>query len=179
MGVDEGGRAGRRTVRLAVLGALIAIAADVLYAVILSRQGIGDDSMRSEFVGTFVALMAGAALITVVPASRGAAPGLLVGSATGLLLLGVLAMWSIGLLLVVAGVVIAVAAAGSFSRGMWESIQPAVVGCLVAFGLLVAGLYFTDLPVRCPTPNGSGGGGTLMHGGYSYTCVNGVIRFSK
>lgn len=98
------------------------------------------------------------------------------GAAGGLLVLGVLALMSIGLPLVIAGVLAVVAAA---MTGVEKPLKPALVStaaALLAAVVLIAGFEVTQRMVVCPSHGyiaGSGAG--FITGPFHYECVNGRL----
>ena len=127
------------------------------------------------FVAAYLALMAIVAAVstTVAPRWRAALLGACSG---GLLLLGFLALFSIGLPLIVAGLV---AFAGLLrtindSAGRRMAAGTSIAGALAALVVLFAGFVVTERIIGCPPGviSGSGGGGFLTSS-YSYTCRNG------
>jgi hypothetical protein len=102
---------GRPGAAFAAAAAVVALATDVLYLVIIRSQGEQDPG---EWVTVAVvalvilglACCAGAAAVATRPATRKV---LLAVAAVGLLVLGVLAIFSIGLLLLLAGLLSVVA----------------------------------------------------------------------
>ena len=93
--------------------------------------------------------------------------------------LGALAIFSIGLPLLIAGAM-ATAAAVRTVRGpfLGASSISAVAAAAVAVVVLVAGFEVTERIIVCPAHGSSGGGGTgLVTGPYYYDCVNGQLTF--
>lgn len=170
--------------------AVIAAIVDVLYLGYVSGQGGADpEFLRVPFVAGFIALMAVfAALSTRASAARWRA--LLLGvAAAGLLLLGYFAMFSIGLPLVVAGLLaliglIRTLGGAAPSRGgsaRLAAVGVAAAGAGAAIVVLLAGFSFTELAIRCPPTGQMGGGGASLLGGrpYSYSCDNGRLTISR
>jgi hypothetical protein len=167
--------------------AIIAATDDVLYlGTIATQQGSASQFLRVPFIAAFIALMAICAALSSV-ASAGRRRSLLLGmSAAGLILLGYLAMFSIGLPLVLAGVLAAlglIKAVGDARSSGQSSGRAAVAtaagGAVLAVVVLLAGVSFTELAVRCPA-NGqeSGSGFSLLGGTYQYRCDNGTLTIS-
>jgi hypothetical protein len=101
------------------------------------------------------------------------------GAAGGLLVLGVLAIFSIGLPLLIAGAM-ATGATVRTLRGPFLSAPSisAAAAAAVAVVVLVAGFEVTERIIVCPAHGSSGGGGTgLVTGPYYYDCVNGQLTF--
>lgn len=89
----------------AIAAAIIAAADDIFYLGIVRSQGGGDpEFFRIPFVATFIAVMAICCALSVRASAARWRPLLLGVAAAGLLLLGFFAVFSIGLLLVVPGV---------------------------------------------------------------------------
>jgi hypothetical protein len=162
-------------------GLVFAIATDAAY--LLLKVGQSDTALYVFTVvfvaGYLVALAAllGASLIrrfseTVRLSLRAAAAG-------GLLVLGVLAISSIGLPLLIAGAMATGATVrtlrGPFVTG--SSIS-AVASAVLAVAVLVAGFEVTERMIVCPAHGFSSGGGTgLVTGPYYFECINGQLAF--
>ncbi len=99
------------------------------------------------------------------------------GAAGGLLVLGVLAISSIGLPLLVAGA-LATGATVRTLRGPFAtpSSLSAVAAAVVAVAVLVAGFEVTERLIVCPAHgSASGGGSGLVTGPYHYDCMDGRL----
>ena len=110
--------------------------------------------------------------VTTRMALRAAAAG-------GLLVLGVVAMFSIGLPLVIAGALATAATVRTASRQrvMLSSVS-AVGAAMIAVAILVTGFEVTDRLIVCPEHGTMGGGGSgFVTGPYYYDCVNGKLTF--
>jgi hypothetical protein len=162
----------------ALVFALATAAAYLL--LILGQGGAPSDIFTVAFVASYLAalaaLLAASLLrrwgVVVRLPLRAAASG-------GLLVLGVLAIFSFGLPLLIAGAMATGATVrtlrGSFLSG--SSIS-ALAAAAVAVVVLVAGFEVTERVIVCPAHGSSGGGGTgLVTGPYYYNCVNGQLTF--
>jgi hypothetical protein len=148
--------------------------------IIRAQETYPPEAFVVPFVAGYLALMAamlgvslrpGRVAIRLRPALRG-------GAAAGLLAIGVLALMSIGILLVVAGGLAAAAAVMTLVGRHWSTFVYAAAAALVAVALLVAGFEATDRLIICPAKGVSGGSGYgLFTGGYHYTCVDGRLDF--
>jgi hypothetical protein len=181
--------------------AVIAATVDVLYLGYVSGQGGGDPQfLRVPFVASFIALMAILAALSAFESASRWRPLLLGVAAAGLLLLGYFAMFSIGLPLLVAGLLavygLVRTLAGAPSSGGSASLtapprgpgsfRPAVAAGMAAAGalavvvVLLGGFTLSDLAIRCPPSGQMGGGGISMLGGsYSYSCDGGRLTISR
>ena len=163
---------------LAVIAAVIAGVTDALYFGIVAGQG-GHDPIRWRvaFVATFVAVLA----ITAALASRGSAsawrPALLGLSTIGLLAMGYVGIFSIGLPLLVAGALAFIALLTSLRASRQPSaFLNAGAGALTALVIFFGGFEASERAIACPrTGFESGGGSGLLSGPYHYTCVNGKL----
>jgi len=126
-----------------------------------------------------------AALSSGVSAARWRA--LLLGfSAAGLILLGFFAIFSIGLPLMVAGVLASLGLINALrpARSSGEpsgkaSAAVAAGGAVLAVVVLLLGLSLTELVIRCPANRiESGSGAVLLGGPYQYSCDNGKLTIS-
>ena len=175
--------------RLAVAAALIAGTVDVLYLGIVGSQGASNPQfLRVPFVAAFIALMAICAALSSRASAERWRPLLLGTSAAGLLLLGYFALFSIGLLLLLAGALALVGLIGTlrlawFSPG--ESGKAAVAamaagGAVAAVVVLLAGFALADFAISCPARGVESGSGTAFLGGsYEYSCNNGELMISR
>jgi hypothetical protein len=172
----------------AVGAAVIAVADDAFYLGVLNTQGGSNPQfLRAPFVAAFIALMAiFAGLSTRASAARWR-PLLLGISAAGLLLLGFFGIFSIGVPLMVAGVLASLGLINALgpARSSGEpsgkaSAAVAAGGAVLAVVILLVGLSLTELAIRCPA-NGieSGSGGVLLGGPYQYSCDNGKLTISR
>ncbi|HEV1991322.1 MAG TPA: hypothetical protein VGR34_00490 [Candidatus Dormibacteraeota bacterium] len=110
--------------------------------------------------------------VTTRMALRAAATG-------GLLVLSVVAMFSIGLRLVIAGAMATAATVRTVSRHrvMLSSVS-AVGAAMIAVAILIAGFEVTDRLIVCPEQGTMGGGGFgFVTGQYEYECVDGKLTF--
>jgi hypothetical protein len=160
---------------------VFALATAVAYLVLKSSQG---DGMLDQSTVVFVAayLLALSTLLAVSLMRRWSAVVRLsvrAAAAGGLLVLGVIAIFSIGLPLVIAGAM-ATGATVRTLRGPF--VNPgslaAVAAAAVAVALLVAGFEVTERMIVCPSQGtASGSGQGLVSGPYHYECVNGRLSF--
>jgi hypothetical protein len=94
-----------------------------------------------------------------------------------LLVLGGLALMSIGLGLVIAGAMAAAAAVRS-PLGKRRMLLSAGVAVVIAVGILIAGFEVTDRMIVCPDHGSMGGGGSgFVTGPYQFECVEGKLTF--
>ena len=162
-------------------GLVFAIATDAAY--LLLKVGQSDTALYA-FTVIFVAgyLLALAALLgasLIRRFSEAVRLSLRAAAAGGLLVLGVLAISSIGLPLLIAGAMATGATVrtlrGPFVTG--SSIS-AVASAVLAVAVLVAGFEVTERMIVCPSHGSSSGGGTgLVTGPYYFECVNGQLAF--
>lgn len=125
--------------RVAVAATVIGAAVDIGYVFLIRSQGpsIGP---RVAFFACFLAAMSGLALAGALLSGRngGRAQALLYGAATGFILAGVVGLASIGLFILLPGL-LAFAAAGPRQLSIWRI---ATTGAAVAFTLVI-GLALT------------------------------------
>ncbi len=176
--VDE-----QRAPRVLVSVAAIAVVAiDVLYVSLIRAQGgpPSDEPLVVPFVAGYLGLFALALGLTLVLPDllrvgvRGAAAG-------GLLLLGVLTGFSIGVGVLVAAIVAIAALVVTVSRHPGaRSTAAAVTGVVVGVALLLIGLQLAWSHVVCPSSGQSGGTiPSLVGPGASYDCDNGVLTVHR
>jgi RsiW-degrading membrane proteinase PrsW (M82 family) len=160
---------------------VLVVAAIVAYRLILNSQGgpPPDSAAIVPFVSGYMVLMAALLGLSLASHPRlvAARPAMLAAAAAGLMLLGVFALFSIGLPIFIAGVLAAVAAvtiiAGGNSRtAMLSEVGAAVIAVLV----LVGGFEITQRIIICPPTGTMGGGGSgFLTGAYHYRCANGTL----
>jgi hypothetical protein len=160
---------------------IFALATDAAYLLLIAGQGRDrPDVVTVAFVASY--LVALAALMAASLMRRWNAVvrlSLRAAAAGGLLVLGVLAIFSIGLPLLIAGAM-ATGATVRTLRGpfLTAASLSAVAAAVVAVAVLVAGFEVTERLIVCPAHGSSGGGGTgLVTGPYYYDCVNGQLTF--
>lgn len=160
--------------RIGTIVAILVVAVNIVYVAIAGGQGASDQPLRVPFVaGYLVTLAVCAAIAAGTPSNRWRA-GLLGASAAGLVLLGLFAIFSIGLPLLVAGLL----AVAGLVRLIGLTSQPrsllarSLAGGVIAVVLLFGGFAITERIIACPPGAVSGEGGGLFTS-YSYTCQNG------
>ncbi len=171
-----------RTLRLLIwIGFVMVLVTAFGYVVIIrAQETYSPEAFAVPFVAAYLALMA--AMLGVSLRQRRLAvrlrPALRGGAAAGLLAIGVLALMSIGILLVVAGGLVAAAAVITLIGRHWSTFLYEAAAALVALAVLVAGFEATDRLIVCPAKGVSGGSGYgLVSGGYHWTCVDGHLDF--
>jgi hypothetical protein len=173
-----------RTPRILVSAALIVVLlVAAAYLGLIFAQGDRSYAVTVAFVTTYLVLMA--AMLGVSLSTRPGAVALRTplraGAAGGLLILGILSVFSFGLPLIVAGGLAGGAAVRTLARPLWT--RPAMLGVGAAFlavAVLVAGFEISGRMILCPAKGLSGGSGyMLVSGGYHWTCVDGKLTFAS
>jgi hypothetical protein len=168
--------------------AVIAAADDAFYrGVVTTQSGSNPQFLRVPFVAAFIALMAICAALSSRASAAPWRPLLLGVSATGLILLGFFGIFSIGLPLLVAGVLASLGlinalgqARSSGERSRKAAIAMTVGGAVLTVAVVVAGFTLTELAIRCPASGiETGSGSTLLATSYSYSCDNGKLTISR
>ena len=163
-----------------LIAVIVACAVDILYvSQIVGPPGGRGYSLpwRPVFVALFIAAMTIAAALAINPSAAGGRTVLLGLSSVGLLAMGYLAIFSVGLPLLVAGLGLLVA----LIYAVVASRQPAGVmraatGGLLALVILFGGFELTAQAITCPAHGFEGGTGSSFFGGpYHYTCVDGKL----
>ena len=167
---------------LVSVAAVAVLAIDALYVTLIQAQGgpPSDEPLVVPFVAGYLGLLAVALGLTLV------LPGLLrVGvrgaAAGGLLLMGVLTGFSIGVGVLVAAIVSIAALVVTVSRHPGaRPAAAAVAGIVVGVALLLIGLEVAWSHVVC-APTGESGGSipSLIGPGASYECNNGVLTVQR
>ena len=171
-----------RAARLLTWVALILVlATDSAYGLLIRGQGgVSLDSYTVPFVAGYLLVLAALLIASLMPL-----PGpawrmpLRAAAAGGLLVLGVLAIFSVGLPLVIAGA-LATGATVRTLRGpqVTRASLSAIAAAVLAVVVLVGGFEVTQRVIVCPATGSSGGGGSgFVTGPYYYDCVNGQLTY--
>jgi hypothetical protein len=173
---------GRTTRVLVAVPIVVVVVMDALYVAIVVNQSTQGQVPPNAFVGPFIAayLALMAVLLMASLMRRWTAPvrtGLRAAPAGVLLVLGGLALMSIGLGLVIAGAMAAAAAVRS-PLAKRRMLLSAGVAVMIAVGILIAGFEVTDRMIVCPDHGSMGGGGSgFVTGPYQFECVEGKLTF--
>jgi len=164
--------------RLAGVAAIIAAVVDAVYYGFVSHQD-GHDPLgwRVPFVVTFIALLAITAALSTRASATTWRPALLALSAIGLLAMGFIAIFSIGLPLLIAGALAFVALIISLAASRQPAgILKAGTGGLLALAIFLGGFEATEHAIGCPAKGvETGSGSGFLSGPYHYTCINGKL----
>jgi hypothetical protein len=160
---------------------VFALATDAAYLWLKLGQGGGAlDVYTVLFVAGYLLIITALLLTSLMRLRRpGSRMRLRAAAAGGLLVLGILAVFSIGLPLVIAGAM-ATGATVRTLRGPFVTTASlsAVAAAFLAVIVLVAGFEVTERLIVCPAHGSSSGGGNgLVSGPYYYDCVNGHLSF--
>jgi hypothetical protein len=180
MALGNAGREGRALRVMVMIAFVIVLVTDVGYVLLIrTQQPYPPDAFTVPFVAAFLALMAamlGVSLLDSGPIVR-LRPALRAGAAAGLLVLGVLALFSIGLPLVVAGALATGAALRSLVGRRRTAVVAEFIAAVLVLVVLVSGFEVTERLIVCPAIGESGGGGPgFVTGGYHWECVNGQLN---
>lgn len=128
-------------------------------------------------MASFIGLTAVAALLASRPARARLRPALLGLSAAGLLGLGALAIFSIGVALLLGGALAAAATVAALAaRPGLAGAGQVLAGVFLALALLAGGMEATERWITCPPTGYLGGSGQgLFSGPYHYECVDGRL----
>jgi hypothetical protein len=183
MVIHRDAHVGRVTAALVWISIALVLAVVVLYLLIIRGQGgvPPDGAATVPFVAGYLLIMAvlqwvslldHPTLVPLRPAMRGAA-------AAGLLVMGVVAAFSIGVPIFLAGILAAIAAiralAGTKPR---NGVLSEIAAAAIAVAVLVGGFAVTQRIIVCP-PTGTIGGSSsgFLTVAYHYQCVNGTLTF--
>lgn len=164
--------------RLGLVIAIVVAVVDILYLwyIRFKQGGLPSDlPWRVPFIAGYLALMAICAALSTVATARWRT-ALLGACAGGLSLLGFFGMFSIGLPLLIAGLLAIVDLIRSINGAAARRVvaATAMAAGLAALVLLIGGFEITERIIDCPPGVVSGGGGSgFLTGSYSYTCQNG------
>jgi hypothetical protein len=164
---------------------VVVLATDAVYLSAIRGQNSGQSGLIPDvytlpFVAGYLVVMAALLVTSLMPLRTPAwRMPLRAAAAGGLLVLGVLAIFSSGLPLVIAGA-LATGATVRTMRGPFVSASSlsAVAAAVVAVVVLVAGFEVTERMIVCPSQgvmmrSGSG----FVTGPYYYACVDGRLSF--
>jgi hypothetical protein len=173
-----------RTLRRLVWIAIVIVAViDVAYVVLIRfQQPNPSDASRVLFVAAYLALMALMLGISLSdrPLIVRLRPALRAGAAAGLLVMGILAIFSIGIPIVVAGALATGASIRSLAGLRVRGVITEIAAAFLAIAVLVSGFEVTERLIICPAKGLSGGSGYgLISGGYHWTCVDGRLEFGS
>jgi hypothetical protein len=164
---------------------IVALASDAAYlsltrGQVSGQQGLVLDVFTLPFVAGYVFVLAALLAVSLMhrwkPAVR---TSLRAAASGGLLVLGVIAIFSIGLPLVIAGAM-ATGATVRTLRGpvFTRSSVVAVAAAITAVAVLVTGFEVTERMIVCPGQGTmTGGGAGFVTGQYHYECINGRLAF--
>jgi hypothetical protein len=144
------------------------------------QQGLVLDVFTLPFMAAYVfvlaAMLAASLMHRWKPAVR---TSLRAAASGGLLVLGVIAIFSIGLPLVIAGAMATGATVRTLRGPMFtRSSVFAVAAALATVVVLVAGFEVTERMIVCPDQGTvTGGGSGYVTGPYHYECTNGHLTF--
>jgi|SRR5438034_11781782 len=158
--------------RLGLIVAVLVMTVDVLYIwyVRFVQGATSDLPWRAPFVASYLGVVAICALLSTTATAGAWRTALLGACASGLLVLGFFAMFSIGLPLVVMGLFAAAALFRAIASATRRSLAAgaSIVGALAAVLLLLTGFEITERIIACPPGVISGGGGAgFLTGSYS------------
>lgn len=153
----------------------------VLYIALINGQGPSDQPFVPRFVGGYLAVMAALIVVALLPRPEivSIRAPLRAAAGAGLLMFGVFAAFSIGLPLVVAGILMTFA----LSRTRREPRRgvarlSGLVAAALTIAVLIAGLDITQRLIVCPDSGQSAGGGTgLLGETYQFECNNGRLSY--
>jgi hypothetical protein len=170
-------QAGRSLRRVGVIVAIVVATVDVLYIgyAVFVQRATSDMPWVVPFVATYLGLLAVCALLSATGSAGSWRIALLGACAGGLVVLGFLALFSVGLPLFVMGLVsiaaLVRAIRGATNRGL--AAGASIAGAVIAVLVLLAGFEIADRIIACPPGAVSGGGSGFLTPSYSYTCQNG------
>lgn len=172
---------GRGTRILTSLSAVIVVVMTAVYLALIRAQGSPPpDWLTVPFVTAYLLSMAALLGCSLLAVAVGLRAAMRAGGAAGLLVLGYLAGFSIGVPLILAGVLAAIATLATGSRVRGLAVVAAPAAAVVAVGLLVAGFEATERAIACPATGTMSGSGTgLVSGPYHWSCADGTLHWSS
>jgi hypothetical protein len=174
----------RATRSLVLIAAILVVLGDAGYVLIIATQGsYPADAFTVPFLAGYWLLMAAMLGLSLLDRPRLATlrPALRAGAAAGLLVTGVLGLFSIGLPMVIAGALATGAAVRTLAgRNRRWAVSTEVLAAVIAVVVVVAGLELTARVILCPAHGESDGGGTgLVTGAYTWKCTEGHLTFTN
>jgi hypothetical protein len=171
--------------RVGLIVATVVATLDVVYIGFIAfvQGGTSDQPWRVPFVASYLGVLALCAILSATVSQESWRLAFAGASAGGLLVLGFLALFSIGLPLVVMGLVTAVALVRVITSASRRGIAAgaSIAGVLASVLVLFAGIWITERIIACPPRAVSGSGSGFLSGSYSYTCQNGraIVRYGN
>jgi hypothetical protein len=178
--VNRETRVGRPTATLVWASVVLVLGVLVAYLLLIRAQGQAQpDAFTVPFVASYLALMAVLLWLSLLDRPRLASlrPALRGAGAAGLLVLGIIAAFSVGLPIFAAGVLAAIAAIRALAGPRLRmAVVSEVAAAVIALIVLVGGFEVTQRLIFCP-PTGSisGGGSHFVTGTYHYQCLDGTL----
>lgn len=174
----------RATRTLVLIAVVLVLLGDAGYVVLVAAQGTYPaDVFTVPFVAGYWAVMAAMLGLSLRDGPRLVAlrPPLRAGAAAGLLITGVLGVFSIGLPMLIAGALATGAAVRTLAgRDRRRAMLTEVVAAVIAVVVVVAGLELTARLIVCPSHGVSGGSGAgLVSGDYHWKCTDGRLTFTS
>jgi hypothetical protein len=184
MGAQSAVHDSRTTRTLVLIAVVLVVMGDAGYVLIVATQGsYPPDAFTVPFLAGYWLVMAVMLGLSVLDRPRLAAlrPALRAGAAAGLLVTGVLGLFSIGLPMVIAGALATGAAVRTLAgRDRRWAVSIEALAAVVAVVVVVAGLEVTARLILCPSHGASGGSGYgLVSGAYHWQCVDGRLTFAS
>jgi hypothetical protein len=173
----------RATRTLVLIAAFVVVLGDAGYVLIVATQGAyPPDALTVPFLAGYWLVLAAMLGLSVLDRPRLATlrPALRAAAAAGLLVTGVLGLFSIGLPIVIAGALATGAAVRTLAgRDRRRVVLTEVLAAVIAVVVVVAGLELTARLILCPAHGQSGGSGAgLVSGAYSWKCTEGHLTFT-
>ena len=166
---------------VSVIAFVLVLLTDLLYIVLINSQGQSVQPYIPRFVGSYLAVIAAIIGLALLPRDEMVQirVPLRAAAAAGLLVLGFLTGFSIGLPLVLAGLLTTFALTRTSREARSRPARlSGLVAAAVSVAILLAGLEVSTRTIVCePGSNDAGGGSSLILGQYQYECVNGELRF--
>ena len=177
---------GRTSTVLVWASIVLILGTDIAYLLLIRAQGEERDPASSgvvPFVAGYLFVMAVFLWLSILdrPSLASKRPALRASAAAGLLVLGVIAAFSIGLPIFVAGVLAAIAAGLALvGPRPGRRVLSEVVAAFVAVTVLVAGFEVAQRMITCPATGTMGGSAVgFVTGGFTWECVNGELHIQS
>jgi hypothetical protein len=159
------------------IAAILTIAVAIAYVPLAAGNPFA--RARIFFIAAFLVLMAALLLRSMAPRVPGSVRiSFRAGAGGGLLVLGVLALMSVGVALVVASLAAFLAAGLTVVQKPLKSVLFGGGAALLAVVVLITGFEVTQRIIDCPEHGYMSGSGTgFVTGPYHYECVDGRLSW--
>ena len=172
---------GRGTrVLIAISSIVVVVMVAVYLSLIRAQGGTAPDWLTVPFVTAYLLTAAALLVASLLRMGTGVRAAMRAAGAAGLLVLGYLAGFSIGVPLILAGVLAAIATLGTMSHVRGVAIAAAPAAAVIAVAVLIGGFEVSERAITCPATGSMSGSGTgFVTGPYHWSCAGGTLHWSS